>query len=174
MGAVNQVEHKVADHGGNRGSASPPESHRALMGFHSYTRAGLCPAIHCLDSRCSLMQQRPVSRLNSIDQFFRTYCRSGGITKASRSVCLCVCVCVCVCPDSHTGMELFGLKHKWLFHGRVPMPCPCLSGPQEGGEGLEGPLSLGFVHSRISDLGGELVRGRQKVGEFVKCMQTTP
>ena len=97
MGAVNQVEHKVADHGGNRGSASPPESHRALMGFHSYTRAGLCPAIHCLDSRCSLMQQRPVSRLNSIDQFFRTYCRSGGITKASRSVCLCVCVCVCVC-----------------------------------------------------------------------------
>lgn len=38
------------------------------------------------------MLQRPVSRLNSIDQFFRTYSRSFGITKASRGVCVSVCV----------------------------------------------------------------------------------
>ncbi|KAF3834100.1 hypothetical protein F7725_025304 [Dissostichus mawsoni] len=62
------------------------------------------------------MQQGPVSRLNGIDQFFGHTFGPPGLQKPQ-------------------GMELFRLKHKWLFHGRLEMPCPCLSRPQEKGVG---------------------------------------
>lgn len=42
-------------------------------------------------------------------------------------------------------MELFGLKHKWLFHGWVEVLCPCLSRLQEGRGGLK--LSFNFDFS---------------------------
>lgn len=44
-----------------------------------------------------------------------------------------MCVSVCV-SDSHIGMKVLGLKHEWLFHGRMEMPCACQSRLQrEGG-----------------------------------------
>lgn len=71
--------------------------------------------------------------MNSIDQNFRTYSRSSRIThrkkkKTSRRVWVSVFV-----SDSHLGMKVFGLKHEWLFHGRMEMPCPCQSRPQQAG-----------------------------------------
>lgn len=127
----------VGGEGGKKGSMLAPESHCILMGFYLYMGPSVCPAIRCLDSSRSQMWPRLASRLNRIDQFSRTYSQSSRITKASSSVhlCMCVSVSVCVCADSHIGMKLFRLKHKWLFHGLVEMPCLCLSRPQEEGEG---------------------------------------
>lgn len=75
----------------------------------------------CLDRVCKLIQPNPASRLNRIDQF-RAYSRDYKIRKER--------VCVCVC-DSQAGMELFTLKHEWLFHGPAEEPCPCLSRPEQ-------------------------------------------
>lgn len=67
------------------------------------------------------MQPNPASRLNRIDQF-RAYSRDYKILKERVGVCVCVCAC-----DSHVGMELFALKHEWLFHGPAEESCRRLS-----------------------------------------------
>lgn len=79
----------------------------------------------CLDRVCRLIQPNPASGLDRIDQF-RVYSRDYKILKER--------VCVCVC-DSHVGMELFALKHEWLFHGPAQEPCPRLSRPEQEEDG---------------------------------------
>lgn len=84
------------------------------------------------DWACTLMHPNPESRLNSIDQL-GTYSQVSRITKAWRWGCTGGWGCVMCVQDSRVGMELLALKHEWLFHGPVTMPCPCLSKQEEKG-----------------------------------------
>lgn len=90
------------------------------------------------------MQQRPASRLNTIDQFFGTYSQSYRITKASRSVC------VCVCPQSHRNRVVRAKTQVAI--SRSGGDAVSMSVKATGGRGgLMLPLSLEFLHSLISN-----------------------
>lgn len=100
------------------------------------------------DSRRRLMQRRAASWLKRIDQFFRTYIQSA----LQDSKILEDCVCVRACAGRNTEMELFGLKHEWLFHGWVEMPCPRLSRPRDGGNGSSFPLGCLLLYSKMENV----------------------